>query len=492
MAVGVSSTSIRAGRLLAVVLAATCGLTDAASAQTTLTLTKANTGITDDTTIRGGGYASVKHSTSDGLVTKNDTDPSYVRRIVMKFDTENTIPKGVTINSATLVLTLKTGGAVNTGNRPLTAYRVTKSFLQHETTWLDYRSSTRWSSAGADLGEKFTTSYVGNTVGSTYQIDLTQLVQRSVNGDFGSRWTRLALVDTGSADTHSYREFYSTRAASTSAQPRLVISYGGSTTQTTTTAPSSSTATTLKVMSWNIHHGLDTSGKLNLDWVATVIANSGVHVAGLNEVEKNHSWYGNIDQAAQLRSLLESKTGVRWYYVFAKRDGNWDSNGQGNALFSRIPFSSTSRYALSYNRSVAHGSLVVNGRTVNVFATHVDYENASYRTTQTKQVRDYAATFAEQRIVVGDFNTTPGTSDYNLMATPYYDSWAEAVKKGVYSSPSGTAGYTHINGVRFDYVYHSRNASALALTRAQVIDTKNSSGVRASDHHPLIVTYTVN
>jgi endonuclease/exonuclease/phosphatase family metal-dependent hydrolase len=484
----VACSPIRAARVasqLLVALVATCTLTTVASAQTVVTLTRSNGGITDDTTIRGGGYASVRHSTSDGLISKTDSDPSYVRRIVMKFDTENKIPKGVTINSAKLYLTLKMNGAVNTGNRPLTAYRVTKSFLQHETSWLDFRNGQRWSKSGGDLGEKFGTSYIGNSKGTTYEVDLTQLVQRSVNGDFGSRWTRLALVDTGGPDTHSYREFHSTRAGSTSVQPRLVISYGSS------SSSSSTSGTTLRVMTWNIHHGLDTSGKLNLDWVANVIASSGAHVVGLNEVEKNHSWYGNIDQAAHLRSLLESKTGVRWYYVFAKRDGNWDSNGQGNAVLSRFPFSSTSRYALSHNRSVAHGSIVVNGRTINVFATHVDYENASYRTTQTNQVKNYAASFAEQRLVTGDFNTTPGTSDYHIMATPYYDSWAEAVKKGVYSSPSGTAGYTHQNGVRFDYVYHSKNASALTLTKAQLIETRNSSGVRASDHHPLVVNYTV-
>ena len=41
------------------------------------------------------------------------------------------------------------------------------------------------------------------------------------------------------------------------------------------------------------------------------------------------------------------------------------------------------------------------------------------------------------------------------MATPYFDAWAEAVKSGTYSSPSGTAGYTR-GGSRFDYIYKSQ------------------------------------
>ena len=63
-------------------------------------------------------------------------------------------------------------------------------------------------------------------MGSTYTFDLTDMVQRVVNGEFGSRYTRLALVDTGGNTSGNYREFHSTRAADTAVRPRLVITYG--------------------------------------------------------------------------------------------------------------------------------------------------------------------------------------------------------------------------------------------------------------------------
>jgi len=85
-------------------------------------------------------------------------------------------------------------------------------------------------------------------------------------------------------------------------------------------------------------------------------------------------------------------------------------------LLSRFPLSSTSKYALSYDRSVARGTIVVNGRTVNLFSTHVDYANSSYRTTQTNQVKSWASSWAENRIIMGDFNTSPGSSAYSIMA----------------------------------------------------------------------------
>jgi hypothetical protein len=96
----------------------------------------------------------------------------------------------------------------------------------HETNWLYAKLGTAWSAAGADLGASYGTTSVGSAVGSTYAFDLTQLVQKSVNGDFGSRYTRLALVDTGSNASGNYRAFYSSRATDASVRPRLVITYG--------------------------------------------------------------------------------------------------------------------------------------------------------------------------------------------------------------------------------------------------------------------------
>ena len=95
-------------------------------------------------TIRGGGYAGVNYSTDDSLLTKTSSDPSNVRRVLLKFDTANTIPAGATVVSATLTLTLKSAAAAL--SRPIAAYRVTRSFLKGSATWLDYRSGADWTS----------------------------------------------------------------------------------------------------------------------------------------------------------------------------------------------------------------------------------------------------------------------------------------------------------------------------------------------------------
>ena len=102
-------------------------------------------------------------------------------------------------------------------------------------------------------------------------------------------------------------------------------------------------------------------------------------------------------------------------------DGDWSSTNWavGNVLLSRFPFSTTTRHALTADQSVAQGTIVVHGRTVNLFSTHVDYDSASNRATQISQIKSWASSWAENRIIMGDFNSNPGSSDYNTMNSPY-------------------------------------------------------------------------
>jgi endonuclease/exonuclease/phosphatase family metal-dependent hydrolase len=474
----------QACRLLPVLLALS-GLPAVAAAQTTVVLETPDTEVSVDTTIRGGGYASVNYGTSDTLQTKSDTDLSYRRRILLKFDTQNYVPAGAVINSAQLYLTLK--GADDSTLRPIGVFRVTKSFLRREATWLDYRDAQAWSNAGGDLGSRYSSTNVGNSLGSAYKFDLTNLVQQTVSGTFGSRYTRLILVDTGAGSSRALRSFHSSRSSNTALRPKLVITYGSQ------PAPVSSTttSTTLKVMQWNIHGTCGSDGGCSPTRIANAIVKLSPDVVSLNEVPYYFKAYYYDDVPALLESLLEQKTGRAWYRkfinVYAARSsgGTW---GYGNVILSRYPFTSSSTKMLSYERGVVQVGVSVNGRTINVFSTHVDYYNSSYRTTQINQAKTWIGGFSSPRIVMGDFNTSPGTSDYNLMASVYADAWAVGKSAGVATSYNGT-GATH-GGSRFDYAFYSK-ASALALKSVNVPDTR-VNGVFPSDHDPVVTVFAVN
>jgi endonuclease/exonuclease/phosphatase family metal-dependent hydrolase len=452
-------------------------------AATTVTFSAPGTQITADLTIQGGTFATTDFSGSDVLASKLSASESYVRRILLKVDT-SVLPTNAVIQSATLQLVLKV--AESAEQRPFTAFYVNRSFITGETNWIYYRPGQAWSSPGGDYGASFGTTYVGGSVGSTVSFDLRAMVQRIVAGEFGSRYTRVALLDTGALTSGNYRAFHSTRAADPSLRPRLVVTYTTQAAPAPAPPPPTSTATSLRVMQWNIHKTKGSDDVCNPDRTVDTIVAQRPDVASLNEINfysGTCAW--NFDMSVRLHQLLEQKTGATWYRQAV--NGMGGVSGVGNALFSKYPLTTRATRLLSYDRGVAQIGITVNGRVINLFSTHVDYANASWRTQQIQELLPWVAQFAEPRIVMGDFNTNPGTSDYNLLAGPYQDAWAAARSAGTATSYNGT-GNTR-GGSRFDYVFFTRNGP-LTLTRVNVPDTR-VNGVYPSDHDPVVADFEV-
>jgi len=202
------------------------GVASRAGAQSTLVLSTSN--IVSDTTIRGGSYASLNDS-GGVLVTKQSGDPSYVRRALLSFDTESTLPPRAIIQSARLTMTVRSGGAGT--SRAIGIFPVTRSFTSTEATWDMATRSTPWSKPGGDYGPRVTVSNVTNVAGGKATFDVTALVQAAVNSS-SSRQTRLALRDAGPLETAKggYREYYSMEASDPAVRPKLTIVYGAATT----------------------------------------------------------------------------------------------------------------------------------------------------------------------------------------------------------------------------------------------------------------------
>jgi endonuclease/exonuclease/phosphatase family metal-dependent hydrolase len=241
------------------------------------------------------------------------------------------------------------------------------------------------------------------------------------------------------------------------------------------------------VLDWNIHHGVGTDGKYDINRIAATIAKTGANVVSLNEVERYTGW-GNEDQPARFASLLRSKTGKTWHYNFAQTVGN--AKGQGNLLLTTFDIESDDDYELSYSRSVARIGIIVNGVRVNIFSTHLDASSSSRRKTQMRQLLQWADNFPEQRILVGDFNAWPGAAEIATMTAGHVDAWAAAVRSGLQMAFSGNAAGNTRNS-RIDYVFYSKGASRLRLTQTRVWDARDSRGVMPSDHRPVVATFQV-
>ena len=448
-----------------------------------LALNAPGTQVTD-TTIRAGGYATTNYD-GQALITRRSTsDPDWERRAILKFDTQNSIPQGAQIASATLTLTVKSGLGSAGQTRPLQALRVTNSFQEAEATWVRRQGSDNWSTPGGDTSGVFATANASNTNGARVSFNVTSLVQRTVNGEFGSRYTRILLADSAAEAKESYREYYPSEDSVAGRRPTLTIVLGTTTTPPPSSPPPSPSTNSLKVLHWNISQGHDPQGRPNIDRIAAYIATKRPDVISLNEAWKYSSTSSHCQQIAdRLRAL----TGETWRYHFIQKWGA--STGEGEAVMTRLDVDATDDYLLSVQRSVAMLRLNVNGRIVNVFSTHLDHQSSSTRLSQVRQLVSWTDNHAEQRIVAGDFNSWPGTTEITEMGRTHYDGWAVARSAGTaYSSSSNPEGNTR--NTRIDYVWSSRGATALRVVRADVWEGSDSLG-RMSDHRPLMVTYQV-
>ena len=450
-----------------------------AVAQTTVVLDAPDSEVVD-TTIRAGSYAS-KNLNGDSLITRASDNPEYVRRALLKFDTHNTIPAGATIQSATLTLTLEHSDAQT---RTVSAYRVASSWDEGSATWTKRNSSYVWGTSGGDLAAKYASTTVGTSPGAKVTFDVTRLVQEVVKGNYGSRYTRVALTDDGASSGDSYKEYFRSETSDASVRPKLTVVWGGSTTSsgststptTTTTTPTTTSGTTLKVLHWNVHHGgIGTDGRYDPDRIAMWIAKMNPDIASLNEVDTS-------DQANAIVSRLNARTGTTWRASFS---------GRGNLVITRLSVASTSRCVYPDGvRYAAHTRVTVNGRPINLWSTHLTVDSASARLAEVKAMQKCATYWPEARIIAGDYNMQQGSTEYNAAVVGYKDAWLWAKSLGTAVNYSGNCDGCTRNS-RIDYVFSSSAATFLVLKSAQMVDTRDSSGRMPSDHKPLLVTYTV-
>jgi endonuclease/exonuclease/phosphatase family metal-dependent hydrolase len=393
-----------------------------------------------------------------------------------------------------MTVTVKQGSGDAT--RRLGAYQVTTSWGENDVTWKRRRSSTYWRTSGGDLGTKLTEKTVSNVQGTKVSFDITPLVQQAVAGQLGSsRYTRVALVDLDGSTRESWRAYYTAYDSNSSLRPTLKVTLGSSTSGSTSTSTSTSTSGTkvLRVLQYNIgKNGWGTDGKYDPNRVATWVVKMNPDIVSFNELEKWNSYSKGQDGVALYRNLLQQKTGVKWYVWDVQDYGDWDGKGLHSAVFAKFPYSSSYRHIYSAGKLKTVGGVTFsfNGRNINFMTTHFDPYSASYRLTQARDLASWAKNFAEDRIILGDFNDQPGDPPITTMTSAYHDAWAVGKSNGVaYSAPDNPYGNTRNS--RIDYVFYSRSNRYLSLKKITVVDTRDANGHMPSDHRPVLAEFYV-
>jgi endonuclease/exonuclease/phosphatase family metal-dependent hydrolase len=276
---------------------------------------------------------------------------------------------------------------------------------------------------------------------------------------------------------------------------------GGSSSPSSPTGPSSALSSnrapvTLKVMTFNIHHGIDASGRYNLQRAIDAIARVQPDIVGLQEVTRNHPSYACDDQPQRIAGGLRSGTGQSWVVAYEQEwftpDRSCQDSGRGSGpeteglvILARRPVSGATSTPITDSR-IGLEVAVQDAYGLPVIVTHLTSgaSAASTRGQQIERLVGWARGFGEPRIVMGDFNVGPQGPELLPMLAGHRDAWNDAVQMGRAGGGGNSKGAS-----RVDYIFYVPGG-ALAVESADVVDTA-VGGVQASDHQPVLATFTI-
>lgn len=233
---------------------------------------------------------------------------------------------------------------------------------------------------------------------------------------------------------------------------------------------------TLEVLTYNIHHGEGTDGKLDLERIAGVIRRSQADLVALQEVDNEASRTGGVDQAAELARL----TGM---HVSFGPNIELQGGSYGNAVLSRFPIVAERNHPLpNLNNGEQRGALEVTVRlsrdlVCTLISTHFDHRrDPAERNDSAKDVCSLGVSDARHPVLLaGDMNAVPESEAIAVLQTKYVS--RAAVRDGTFPSAAPTG--------RIDHVFCLRN-SMLQPIEEVVIDEPV-----ASDHRPIRAVFRV-
>ncbi len=166
----------------------------------------------------------------------------------------------------------------------------------------------------------------------------------------------------------------------------------------------------LRVMTYNIRHGLGGDGRVDLGRIAEVIASYGPDVVGIQEVDVNRKRSGQQDQGEELARRLNM---TLTFHPCLMDEGKY-----GIATLSRLTVRATRHFALpsrtphSEPRCALVTRLDWDSTTVDIINTHLstDYRD---RPAQTEMIGGELGD--EHAVVIGDLNCTPFSSAYKRL-----------------------------------------------------------------------------
>jgi endonuclease/exonuclease/phosphatase family metal-dependent hydrolase len=250
---------------------------------------------------------------------------------------------------------------------------------------------------------------------------------------------------------------------------------------------------TLKVMTFNIQHGIDGSHKYNLQRAIDTIAKVQPDLVGLQEVTRNHPYYNCEDQPARIAEGLKAATGRTWSVVYeqewftpnveCQQSGRGDGKEtEGLAFLSTGALGESSMMKLPSSRIALTVKLQSAGG-LPVTVTHLasGKNNGPARAKEVEALIKWTERLGPTQLLIGDFNLNPEEMELRPLLTPFRDAWSSGAQIGATSGADSTHGSS-----RIDFIFHK--GEGLSVRSIQTIETASWLGTSASDHRPVVAT----
>ncbi|WP_068773897.1 endonuclease/exonuclease/phosphatase family protein [Paenibacillus sp. FJAT-26967] len=237
----------------------------------------------------------------------------------------------------------------------------------------------------------------------------------------------------------------------------------------------------LKVMSFNIHSGVNLAGQLNLQAIASVIMQEKPDLVGLQEVDSHYS--ERSDFADQLEWLADylGMNGV--YGPNLDQDplqSGMPRRRYGTAILSRFPVIGSHNHHLSSfgdeQRGLLEAQIQIGAREIFFYNTHLGLSTGQ----RVQQSSEVAETILSQKrahtvILTGDFNACPGSPELAVLADAGLADVFEGLRYEANTFPSDQP------ADRIDYIWYR---GSLVKISAEVLHTQ------VSDHCPIVAGFT--
>ena len=249
-----------------------------------------------------------------------------------------------------------------------------------------------------------------------------------------------------------------------------------------------SNQTTIRVMTYNIHHGVGTDSVFDIDRIGKTIRHADADIVALQDVDR---WVDRTDKMDSMTKLADL-TGMTYTFAKSMSVGGGEN---GNGILTRYPILEEKH--ITFRAQVSNEKrnlirLVLDVRGTELVFMNTELNGLNDDSVVTRDIAEIVAAGTENQnvpaILAVSMNSSPENSSVAALNNAFQDCWAISGAGNGFTYPSNTAAN------RLDYIFVSKHQVPTDTKSIEVNLMPVESTVlftNASDHAPLVVTLKI-